>query len=438
MESTASASDATTFWRALLHRWLVEFNPLYLLSAALVLAGTFLCSKGLAADGSLYGSIGVAAVAELYALALIGGAAILVRLGHRRPAVMLALLTVLYQSDLTLHTETAANLGAVGAWASLGWSAFFVAKLFALRWALRLRFSRSAIATALVAGAGLAAGPFVLQRNALGSTTAGALVAIWAFSLASLQQTARVESVDALDAWGETVKRRALLATWTISGGLLAGHVLFWSGHTPIALGALVPVAPLVLVRRLRRERHVWTVAGGTLALVALFAPSLVAMTSLLAAAALVLRATSPAFGPPAVVAQAVVSEQPYRAGVVQPVASASPVELVTRAEALRFSTGALFALHFAVWTFGWRSGPLPEHVLALDLALTAAVLLFASRTQTRLPLAGLATTWTHAVVVARLVPAPKSAFQWGATALVVGFALLGASLAATWRLRRT
>ena len=39
-----------SYTRRLLHRWLVEYNPLYLLSAALVLAGTFLCSRGLA-DG---------------------------------------------------------------------------------------------------------------------------------------------------------------------------------------------------------------------------------------------------------------------------------------------------------------------------------------------------------------------------------------------------
>jgi len=128
------------YWRKLLHRWFVEYNPLYLVSATLVLGGMILSSRGLAHEGSLYGEIGVAAIAELYALALIGGAALLMRLEHRRSAVMLALLTVLYQCDLTLHTETCPNLGTIGVVASAGWLALFVAKLVALGWAMKLRF----------------------------------------------------------------------------------------------------------------------------------------------------------------------------------------------------------------------------------------------------------------------------------------------------------
>ena len=52
-----------------------------------------------------YGPLRVAAIAEVYAVALIGGAALLMRIGQRRPAVMLALLTALYQCSLTLHGD---------------------------------------------------------------------------------------------------------------------------------------------------------------------------------------------------------------------------------------------------------------------------------------------------------------------------------------------
>ena len=45
--------DEDTYWRRLLHRWLVEYNPLYLLSATLVLGGMILTSRGLAREGSL-------------------------------------------------------------------------------------------------------------------------------------------------------------------------------------------------------------------------------------------------------------------------------------------------------------------------------------------------------------------------------------------------
>jgi len=72
----ATTEDSSRYWRRLLHRWLIEYNPLYLLSAMLVLGGMILTSQGLARQSSLYGPLGVAAIAELYALALIGGAAL--------------------------------------------------------------------------------------------------------------------------------------------------------------------------------------------------------------------------------------------------------------------------------------------------------------------------------------------------------------------------
>src|SRR5262249_45016263 len=114
-DSTASPDAApdpgASYARRLLHRWFIQYNPLYLLSATLVLAGTFSLSRGLEQVGSVHGPLAVSAIAELYAACLIGGAALLVRIGHRRPAVMLALITVLYQWDLTLHTERSPLFG---------------------------------------------------------------------------------------------------------------------------------------------------------------------------------------------------------------------------------------------------------------------------------------------------------------------------------------
>ena len=95
----------------LLHRWFVQYNPLYLLSAALVLFGTHLLYRDLLAAGYLLGQLGVPAIAEIYAWALIGGAALLTRIELRRPAVLLALLAVLFQGDLTLLIETSVYLG---------------------------------------------------------------------------------------------------------------------------------------------------------------------------------------------------------------------------------------------------------------------------------------------------------------------------------------
>ena len=152
------------FWRKLLYRWFVEYNPLYLVSAMLVLGGTILTSRGLATEGSLYGPLGVAGIAEVYALALIGGAALLTRIGQRRPAVMLALLTALYQCDLTLHTETCVQLGLAGTCAAAVWLALFALKLFALGWAMKVRVSLGAFGTAMLGASTLVIGPYVIEH----------------------------------------------------------------------------------------------------------------------------------------------------------------------------------------------------------------------------------------------------------------------------------
>lgn len=477
-------SPHDTYFRRLMHRWLVEFNPLYLLSATLVLGGMILTSRGLAREGSLYGEIGVAAIAELYAATLIGGAALLTRIGQRRPAVMLALLTMLYQCDLTLQTEASPYLGAVGTAATVAWLALFVAKLSALAWAMKLRVSNTAYATAAFAALGLAVLPRYLHELAPASATG--LVAVWLFGAFTLhgvavtrtgttaetgtaratatataasrgEGTSGVSSAVPLDAWAATVLRRAVRASWSLGALLFVGHVLFWSTQHPIVLAALLPVAPLLAVRSVRIEAQAWFLVAATLLCVGVAMPGALAMTALLASAALVVRALLPGVRAPSnasAASHAVAPRDeagPYRAfDGFDPARPASPARavapvfvpasfvMIERAERLRLLTGALFALHLAVWTLGWTGGDWPSHVLALDLATAVAVLLFAWRARVRVaivPLAGLA---MHLAVQSHLVPAPRSLLEWGATAVGLGFALLLASLAASYRLRRT
>ena len=70
------AADA---WRRLLYRWFVQYNPLYLVSAMLVLAGCTLWSRGIVdavgvGDGvDVLEDLRVAGVYELYGVALLGG-----------------------------------------------------------------------------------------------------------------------------------------------------------------------------------------------------------------------------------------------------------------------------------------------------------------------------------------------------------------------------
>ena len=450
-----------TFFRRLMHRWLVEYNPLYLLSATLVLGGMILTSRGLAREGSLYGETGVAAIAEIYAATLIGGAALLTRIGQRRPAVMLALLTILYQCDPTLQTEASPYLGTVGTAATLAWLALFVGKLCALAWAMKLRVSKATYATATFAALGLALLPRYLHD--LEASRATALVAAWLFGSFTLHGIARAgaSSAVALDAWGTTVLRRAVRASWALGALLFVGHVMFWSTQHPIVLAALVPIVPLLAVRSVRIEAKAWFLVAATLLCVAVAMPGAFAMTTLMAAAALVVRALAP--GVRAASTTAATSSRashrdeagPYRApGAFDPEAHASRVAaaasmrlrsdepppalvIVERAERMRLLTGALFATYLGVWTLAWSGGDWPAHVLVLDLAAAAVVLLFAWRARARVAVVPLAGVAMHAVVQAHLVPAPRSLLEWGAAAVGLGFALLLASLAASYRLRR-
>ena len=238
--------------RRLLHRWFVEYNPLYIVSAALVLRGVNLVSHVVNLE------LGVPAIVELYAWSLIGGAAVLHRAKLKRPAVMLALLAVVYQGDLTLHTETCAYLGTTGAIASLVWLASFALKLLALARALRLRMSRSAFAVPVFGAATLVILPRLVRVS--GAETGGVIAscALFAILAAGLWTTRTIESRDHLDDWSRTVLRRATRAAWIIWSALALLHVGFLFTQRAMDALALVPLPLLLVTRFVRREVYVW------------------------------------------------------------------------------------------------------------------------------------------------------------------------------------
>ncbi len=430
----------TGFWQRLAYRWFVEFNPLYLLSAALVLGGCFLLSRGLVSEENLVASLGIALVGEVYAVALLGGAALLVRIGRTRPAVLLTLLSLLYQWDLTLHTETCAYLGAAGTWAAAAWLAIFVGKIYALAWALRVRIAGRAIAAAMLGAAGLAVGPHVLPH--VGERDAGAIVAVWVFALGALHSRGAIESRVALTAWAATVLRRMTRAAWTISGVLLAAHVLVLASDHAIALPAVLPVVPLLWIRGIRSEVRAWLLVLSTVAVAAVVIPGELSVTACLAAGALCLRVLSPTFRAASAPGPArAVAAPPYRAtGERAPAPRAEQsipgCAVVGAPERARAFVGAIFAVYVSAWTLHWSGGAWPAHVLALDAALTALVLLAMWRLHVRSPLAPLAACYSHLVIVTHLVSLPRTSTQWGASAIALGFLLLGGSLATSYRLR--
>jgi hypothetical protein len=421
-----------------LHRWLVEYNPLYLLSAMLVLGGVTVVSRGLAQEGSLYGQLGVAAIAEVYAWSLVGGAALLVRIGLRRPAVLLALLTALYQADLTLHTETSAFLGGVGLPASVAWVLIFVAKLYGLAWALRLRLSRSALGVATLGAAGLAAMPHLGYH--LGARLTNPIVGLWVFALgaAALYTVREVRSLDPLDSWGRTVLRRTTRATWVMWAVILLLHLWFWHREFRLDLVMIVPAALLLSTRWVRGELGVWMVVAATLAFSAICLPAYLSIACLMAAATLALRA----YRSPRVVvhtAENVSPSGPYR---TPGVSDQAPVDQTFRltferaapAAWARLLAGSMLGLYLFFATLGWSGGSLPEMTVVLEAILALAAVV--AHRVSRRPVVFVPVAVVYGAWALRVLPVPQTPLQWGTVTVVSGFALLALSLAFAWTSR--
>jgi hypothetical protein len=433
------SSTMNDFWRKLLYRWFVQYNPLYLVSAMLVLGGTILTSRGLATEGSLYGPLGVAAIAEIYALALIGGAALLTRIGQRRPAVMLALLTALYQCDLTLHTETCVQLGVAGTCAAAAWLALFGLKIFALGWAMKVRISFGAFATAMLGAVLLTMGPYLVEQA--GAPVSGAFLATTLFALGVVFPKAQVTSQTELDAWGQTVLRRSLGTIWGLWGFLLTLHVLFWASNHAVPLGVVVPVATLLLARRSASEAVAWSIVGVTLVLVALAAPEMFALFAFLAAATLALRAyghfwtTIERTQPDA--------PGPYRMGNDDHggMRRFEYIEVpLTAAARARHLVGALACLYLSLWTMSWHGGALPSHSVFVDAGIVVLAIGLALHLKRWTTLSVPALVGLHAFVrsgAIDVIPRPHSTLGWGSSALALGFALLLAGLLTSYRLRK-
>ncbi len=432
----AEAAPNHEIWRALLRRWFIEYNPLYLVSATLVLLGTTLVSHAVVQESVDFGGVAVGAVAELYAFALIGGAAFLTRIGQHRPAALLALLAVLYQCDLTLQVEMNPYYGSVGQLASTGWVALFAAKLYALARALRLRLSASAFTVPLLGAIGLAALPYLARE--LDPHARTELVSLWLFSLgAAGLWTDRTVSADfALDPRA----RRALRGIWILWAAAAVAHALFWVGELGIEPVGLLPPLLLLGSRWVRKERWLWAGVAGVLLVVWGLLPLYFSVAALMAGGVFALRALRrPSRG--TAVTRPLTPSEPYRtAGTVfeAPPPPPTPRFGRERARAMgRLMVGALTCNYLCIWTFDWVGGAAPDHVVWLDLLFVAlsAGLLFWNRA--RLAALPALVALTHFAAQLGWIASPRGALQLGATAIAAGFAVLFGAIAASWYLGR-
>lgn len=254
---------------ALMHRWFVQYNPLYFASALFVLAGVVLLTRD-PVEWS-HGQLALAGLIQLYELALIGGAALLFnRPGQRRPAVILGVVALAFAFDITFRTEALASLGDNLLRISVLWGALFAIKLGLIARALRVRLPRLHAAAWTLAGLMLAVSPHLIG-DAVMDRRVVITAACWlGIGLVALAVWARPGAVlpATLHDWGRIVAGRitALVPlAWTVFYWV---HVVAWCGiyelrFTPMCFLPAIAFVPFLA----RTEIGAWLAAALALAL---------------------------------------------------------------------------------------------------------------------------------------------------------------------------
>ncbi|MCA9574093.1 MAG: hypothetical protein KC668_01610 [Myxococcales bacterium] len=411
---------------ALLRRWLVEYNPLYLASATCVLAGIWILARESARRPTVFGALSVWLLGEVYAMALIGGAAFLMRIRQGRAATMLAIMAAVFQVDPTMHLETSTYLGALGMVTTGAWLAVCAAKLYGLCWALDVRPSRSARALMALGALGLAVIPHALPVT--GPTSRSTLICGWLFAVFGAALATRREVFGRAE-WDPRAQR-AVHATWALWGALLLAHAGYWATDLHVNLLPLFPAAAALTLPVWRQEQQVWAASALAIALAYVFTPAqfgfaLALLTAaILVAAARGLVTAEPSAGPRGF-------EHPYR-GSARLNGAATP-RVPNESTRARLVLGALLLAYVALCAPDLTVTS--EYAQPLTLLFPYAIVSCAiaalyRRVWFALPCAPLA---AQAALERGWIPRPESAFAWGLLSTTTGFALLAVGLCASW-----
>jgi hypothetical protein len=242
LPSSPAGAGGEAVRRGLLHRVFVEYNPLYFASALCILAGVYLVARELPKED--FGSkLGIIASTEGYQFLLILAAAVLLRAGLRRPAVILGLACLAFLLDVAMNSERLlSHVGllslAPGMRArkavpvSLALSLLGPTKLWLLAVVFRLR---SAKAPLLVSGLALLALPLLpyltelvepARRETVYLIVAwlGAPLLAWACSPAAARWTSAWLGADQEPRFQRIARIAPLLVA-----GLFIAHGLLWS-----------------------------------------------------------------------------------------------------------------------------------------------------------------------------------------------------------------
>jgi hypothetical protein len=343
------------------------------------------------------GQIILTAVIESYEIVLLTGSFILYRkISQYRPAIILAMLNIIFLFDCTFQTEHISTLGYLGGLSTLIWLLLFIVKLKMLMWIFRLKLPVIGFIVPILAAIGIAGTPYLLDYTNLDKSTIHLMITWYGVVLAVLVLWFRpgATSKDQLDPQGKVILLRISNAAWFIWGGLYLYHIISWIRLWDIVI-PLANVAPVFIILPFITEEEGFTWAGCILAIIfAVSTPSLFWFTALLAGMVFYLKGWQ--------------NHQP------------------------RLYVGAILALHFSLSSIGG------EGYLFTDPPLFLAV-------STGFGL--LAIGWIYRLISAFVVVllgvfafwnprGPQGVFEWGSLLIGIAFATLIGGIILNWKLR--
>lgn len=249
--------------RALLLRWFVDYNPLQLLSACLVLCGIWFVAEHLDQTHSRFGDLYLLGLLEVYQLALLGGAALLMRLAYRRAAGFLGVLAaLLFFGDPTFQLEQLVTMGGWGWGVAVAWLLLLVAQLRLLARIFALRLPATLWAVIVAAGGGIALLPLALHHGLLDTRSYAAVTHVGLVLLAALVSATRPQLRHSLASRPPLTAALIHLARWVPIGALAyhAGFVV--NAHAPAQFFALhLVTAASVFTLASGRSELCWSLA---------------------------------------------------------------------------------------------------------------------------------------------------------------------------------
>ena len=388
-----------TYLQQLFYDWFVRYNPLYFVSAACFIFGVLLASRGIQSIEWIDGQIILTGVIELYQFGLLAGAFILYRIFNQiRPAVILAVMNIVFMFDCTYQTEHISFVELIGEISSVIWVFLIVAKILALIWIFRLEVPLIGIIIPVLAAIGIVSGPYLLYYSYIDAVLIYLLMTWYGVLLTALYFWFRpvIACRNKLDPRCSAVLERISNAAWMIWAGFYLFHLISWIRFYDINV-SLANIAPIFIILPFisKREELAW-VSGLAAIPASLVNPSLFCFNAFLLGLVYCIKAWK----------------------------DSHP----------RLYIGAILCFHFALTTVLWSDGSFPESPQWL-IAFSAISLVGIGWSYRLASAFMVASIWAFIFWHPR---GPRDIIEWGTLFMGIGFVSLATGIILNWKFRTT